>query len=442
MRFVIAFGGLGVLLLAGLLLRTWVGPLRKLLLPVSVIGGFVGLAIGPYSADWVSPEVMEVWASLPGVLINFVFACLFLGVVLPSGREFVHLGGPLLRFSAITSLGQYAVGLLLTWVLLEPVFGTSELFACVLEVGFAGGHGTAAAMGPVFDELGFEAGAALGQMSATVGIVVAVVSGIALIHWGMARGHTTEIAGAAGGLQLEDAQAFVAEDQRRPNAYETVRPAAIDTLTLHVAITGVAVLLGWIMLTGLRATHDSLSGFPLFPLAMVGGMLVQFVARRTGTVVYFDRSTFQRIMGLSLDLLIVAAIASLRLDLFLQNLIPFSLLMLAGILWVVVAFVFIAPRLMERHWFEQTITAYGSSTGVTAIGLMLMRIVDPENRTPAAEAFAASRIVVSPIFGGGLLTASVPLLMAGFGLPAMFGATTVAGLAFYFWPRFRSEAAQ
>ena len=156
MNFIIAFGGLGLLLLAGLCLRAWIAPLRKLLLPVSVIGGFVGLAIGPYGADWVPGDVVSVWSGLPGVLINFVFACLFLGVTLPSTREFVHLGGPLLRFSAITSLGQYAVGAALTWLVLQPLFNTPELFACVLEVGFAGGHGTAAAMGPVFEDLGFE----------------------------------------------------------------------------------------------------------------------------------------------------------------------------------------------------------------------------------------------------------------------------------------------
>ena len=89
MAFIVALGGLGVLLLAGLLLRERIRVLRTLMLPVSLIGGFVGLAGGPFALDLVPPDVVGVWATLPGVLINYVFAALFLGVQVPTASRVV-----------------------------------------------------------------------------------------------------------------------------------------------------------------------------------------------------------------------------------------------------------------------------------------------------------------------------------------------------------------
>ena len=433
----LSLAGLGLLLLAGLLIRSTVPLLRRLLLPVSVISGFAGLALGPYGAAQIPASVVETWSRLPGLLINLVFAGLFLGVAVPSAGELARLGGPLFRLGAFTALGQYAVGLALTSWVLSPLFGTPDLFACVLEVGFAGGHGTAAAMAEVFDGLGFEAGGALGQMSATVGIVTAVVGGMTLVQWGVGRGSVRHVTPdpETGKIPVElEGRGFVEPDEQRPAALGTVRSSVMDPLTFHVAIALIAVLLGWVMQRGIRGLHPSVEGFPLFPLAMVGGILVQWVSQRVGVARYFDRATFQRIMGLSLDLLIVAAIASLRLDLVLQNVVPFTLLMVAGIIWTVWAFAFLARRALPVDWFEQGITLYGTQTGVTAVGLMLLRIVDPDNRTTAAQAFAARAMVSSPLVGGGIVTAAMPLLIEAWGSLAVLGGTVAVMVVLWLAP--------
>ena len=435
MDFLVALGGLGLLLLAGLVLRSRVRLLRSLMLPVSVIGGFVGLALGPYMLDVIPADTVAVWSGLPGILINFVFAALFLGVTIPSPGKLVSLGGPLIRFAAIVALGQLAVGMLLTWLVLGPLFSTPELFASLLEVGFIGGHGTAAAMTPVFEGLGFEAGGALGQMSATVGIVVGVVSGLALVHWGVRHGHANQLDPSRDVADMGDMTTLVPSDERTTAATHTTRSGAIDTFTLHVSVTMVAVLIGWLLMTGIRSLHSSMSGFPLFPLAMIGGIAIQLGVSRAGAVTYFDRASFERIMGLSLDVLIVAAIASLRLDLFLQNVVPFTLLMLAGIAWTLMAFLVLAPRMIQQDWFEQSITFYGMATAVTAIGLMLLRVVDPENRTTGAQAFAAQALVISPMVGGGFVTVTVPILIVNFGLPVVLTGVVGVGLVLFLWPK-------
>jgi ESS family glutamate:Na+ symporter len=438
MAFVVGLGGLGLLLLLGLLLQLRIRLLRRLMLPVSLIGGFIGLAAGPYGVDRVPTDVVGLWSTVPGVLINYVFAALFVGTSLPSVRHLVLLGGPIFRFGVVTSLGQYLVGIALTGLVLAPLFGSSILFACIIEVGFAGGHGTAAAMTGVFDDLGFEAGGALGQMSATVGIVVGVITGMALIGQGVRRGHATQLSPEAGASRVasqSDRSGLIPRSERVSIARGTVRTSVMEPFTFHVAILSVAVLIGWVLQLAVRSLHPALSGFPLFPLAMIGGMLVQLVADRSGAAAYFDRGSVHRIMGLSLDLLVVAAIASLRLDLFLQNAVPFALLMGVGIVWTWATFAFLARRMMKTYWFEQGIVMYGTQTAVTAVGLMLLRVVDPENRTPAAQAFAARAMVASPLLGGGLVTATMPLLLLQFGLLPVFLVTLLVTLGAYFWPK-------
>lgn len=433
MPFMLALGGLGLLIGAGFLLRLALPWLGRLLLPASLVAGFLGLALGPHGLDVVPRAGVEIWSTLPGLLINIVFAGLFLGAPLPSVRSIARQAGPLIRFSVIGAFGQYLVGFAVTWLVLMPLFGVSPLFGCLIEIGFSGGHGTASAMGPVFAAHGFPAGGALGQMSATIGVIVGVVGGVLLVQWATRAGHVSDAA-PGGGVLPQDVSGLLPPEARRAIATGTVSPVAIEPFTLHAAVALVAVLTGWVMLEGLRRVHPVFANFPLFPLAMAGGGLLQWAAQRTGVAAYFDRATFQRLSGLALDLLVTAAVASMRLDLFVQNLAPFTVLMAAGAVWCIASFMWLAPRMLPAPWFEPAIVVYGTQTAVAAVGLMLLRIVDPHQKTTAAQTFAARSAVIAPLLGGGLVTATMPLLVVQFGLTTMLAVSGLAmGLA-WVWP--------
>ena len=432
MLMMLALAGLGLLVALGFALRLAVPALGRLLLPVSLIGGAIGLAAGPHGLGLVPRDVLAQWTSLPAPLIAIVFACLFLGAPVPSLAAVGRTAGPLVRFSVLNAVGQYVVGFALTWLVLGPLFGTPAIFGCLIEVGFSGGHGTASAMAPVFTDLGFPAGAVLGQMAATVGLVVGVVGGVWLIQWGARRGHTHVL--PRGALAVSDSSGLLPAGARPSIATGTVSPVVIEPFTLHVAAIGLALLAGTALLEALRNVHPMFDAFPLFPLAMLGGMAVQSASVRLGIDGWFDRASFQRLSGLALDLLVTSAVASMRLDLFAQHLAPFVLLMVVAIVWCVASFVWLAPRLLPEDWFEQGLVVYGTQTGVAAVGLMLLRIADPEQQTTAARAFAARSVVISPLLGGGLLTAAMPLLVTQFGLAPLLAAVTVVTAGAWFWP--------
>ena len=91
---------------------------------------------------------------------------------------------------------------------------------------------------------------------------------------------------------------------------------------------------------------------------------------------------------------------------------------------------------LPSFWFERGIGDMGQSMGVTATGIVFMRMVDPENLSGAFESFAYKQLLFEPIVGGGLFTAAAPALIHQFGsIQVLFltGLILVVWLAFGFW---------
>lgn len=443
----VAFAGLCLLLLVGTALRQRLRWLRALGIPEALIAGLIGLLIGPFGPWRVFPEqVYDIWSQTPGVLISLVFATLFLGQRLPSPRVIWNRAASQTAFGMVLGFGQYLVGGLLVLLVLQPLFGTSPLMAALIEVGFEGGHGTAAGLGPTFRELGLPAGETLGLAMATVGVLTAVLLGSTLVVIGrarqwLAREDSSPAASAAldpmsaeERLNLERASGTV--DQDSP------RSMTIDALTINVALAGGAVGLGILlktMLTGLGGalggpeTASLIQAIPVFPLAMIGGLIVQVVLQRTEQNDLASPVAQASLGSVAMDLLITAAMASLNLPLLEENWIPFVALALAGLAWNVCAFLVLAPRIFRDHWFERGIADFGQATGVTATGLLLLRMADPLGRSRAMEGFSFKQLLFEPFLGGGLVTALAPLLIVSWGLPLFSAAAlalTLASLAF------------
>jgi glutamate:Na+ symporter, ESS family len=446
---------LGLLLAVSKLVRVRSRTAQKLFLPSSIIGGGIALLLGPdllgnaASALGVdalaeggvfTEPVLDVWSELPGLLISVVFATLFLGNRLPKAKEATRLAGPQLALGVTMASGQYVLGMILAVVLLGPIFGLDPMVGALIEVGFEGGHGTAAGLGSTFEDLGFPEGQDLALGLATVGVVSGIVIGIALINWAVRTGRTAVLEGDVEASLAQQRGLFERED-RASAATMTVRPASIEPLAIHFGIVAIAVLLGQGLLSTLQALEqavwvDTVEIFeyvPLFPLAMLGGVVVQVFIDRFDTYEVVDRQMMVRIQGLSLDLLIVAALATLSLQVLADNLVPFLLLAVTGLAWNVGVFLILARRMIPEFWFERGIGDLGQSMGVTATGLILMRVADPDNDTPAYEAFGYKQLGFEPFLGGGLITAASVPLIAQFGPFPMLGAMAVALVVAVVW---------
>lgn len=448
--FFLALALIWVLLVGAHYIRRNSHLLSYLFLPGSVIAGIAALLAGPevlgalvtassghdavLSGGLVPASIGDVWRALPGVLINVVFAALFLGKIIPGLRAIWRRAAPVVTYGQTIAWGQYVIGLLLAILVLSPVFGMNPMAGALIEIGFEGGHGTAAGLIPVFQDMGFEEGADLALGLATVGLVSAIITGTILINW---ASRTNRLSAAATSLDVDAVSDEMAElmENRQPDSRRTGADHPIDPLSFHLGLIGIAIFIGWVLLQGLigleRLTWgrwwgvDLMEHVPLFPLAMIGGVILQIVTSRWWGRHLIDRQLINRIAGTALDVIIVAALATLSLEVIGENWAPFLILAIAGIAWNVIGFLLLAPRLIPMNWFENGIPNFGQSMGMTVTGMLLFQMTDPKNRSGGLENFGYKQLLFEPVVGGGIFTASALPLIAQFGAPTMLGVTAV-----------------
>jgi glutamate:Na+ symporter, ESS family len=427
---------IGLFLVLGAWIRGRARWIRRLFLPASVVSGVLALMLGPgvlgslaesaggpeWLASGLIPSgVLEVWSQLPVLLISVVFAGLFIGKRIPGIRKIWGIAGPQVALGQSIAWGQYVVGITLGLLILGPFFGVDPIAGALIEIGFEGGHGTAAGLSQVFDDFGFSEGTDLALGLATVGLISGVLIGMAIVNWAVRTGRMdvevvedlAEQAREATDDDLEDL------DDREP--VPEAAGQATDPLSIHLGFIAVAIAIGWLLLEGLVRVESVLWGgddglelfayVPLFPMAMLGGVLFQLVIDRTRRERAIDRRLINRISGTALDFIIVAALGTLSLEAIGGNLGPFVILAVAGVAWNVVAFLVLAPRIVPDFPYQRGLGDFGQSTGMTVSGLLLLRVADPGNRSEGLEAFGYKQLLFEPVVGGGLFTAmSIPLI--------------------------------
>lgn len=440
---------LAIFLLIGKGLRSIVPIFYKFFIPSSIIGGFLLLFLGPEVLGALIPNeqltyglfnesIIDIFKTIPGLLITVIFAGLFLGKKTPKGKAVFNVSGPQLAYAQTAAWGQYVVGILVTMVFLVPLFGAQPMVGALIEIGFEGGHGTAAGLSDTFNEMGFSEGTDLALGLATVGVVGGLIIGVFLINYGVRHNYTAYLTEKKE-IDSIKKTGIIPQDMRKKTMSLNVSTESIEPLAMHFGLYALAIIVGIGFLEALKwfeqvtwARNDGIELFahiPLFPLAMLGGVFVQFIVNKFDKFDLFDRKMIERIQGLALDFLVVSAIAGLSLSVIAANIEIFITLAIVGIAWNLFVFLYLGKRMIPKYWFERGIGDYGQSMGMTAVGLILIRIVDSKGKTPSLEAFGYMQLLFEPFIGGGLITAlSVPLIY-NFGPWPLFIAASVLSLA-------------
>ncbi|MCA9329258.1 sodium:glutamate symporter [Candidatus Saccharibacteria bacterium] len=407
--------------------------LQRFFIPSALVAGVMGLILGPQVLNTITVDVTKYWVAWPKYLITIVFAGLFLGKIIPSRREVWLTGGPMIAFGNTLAWGQYVIGILLSLLILEPIFGANPLAGALIEISFEGGHGTAAGLAPTFEKLGWSAGTDIALTLATFSIVMAILLGVLIVNIHNWRHHKNSA----------DDQEERARQRRQMirSGYNVIslgkrantNPVAI---LINIGAFALAIVIGWILQLGLVRLEDIvlanytdlrlLPYLPLFPLAMLGGLILQFFLRKIHKQTLIQRRTAEIISSIALDILIASAVATVSLKTIGENLSVIGILGLAGVAWILFGFIVLAPRMFPSYWYEKGLTNMGQSMGMTATGLLLGRLADPNNRAKARESFAYKQLVFEPFMGGGIVTVSAVVLLDRFGqIPIMIGCTLV-----------------
>lgn len=408
--------------------------LRRFFLPVSLIAGLILLLLGPQIAGQFFPqyaltsEMYEVWKPLPGLLINVVFACLFLAHPIISLKKIWKLAGPQVSYGQMVAWGHYLVGGLVTLLILMPIFNEKPIIASLLEASFEGGHGTVAGLSGVYQNFDFIYGQEIGNALATASLVTAIIIGVVLINIGKRK----EWLKHHGGRRKNYHYTMLHALERKSRIIRD--RLSFKIVIKHLILIGISIGLGLILRQLLINLETPLGIYlfrylPTFPLCMLGGLIVNAICVKLK--IHVSHTANDMISKIALGVLICTAIGTMSLDFISQGgMNSFIILYIAGIVWIFTAMILFARKMFQRNWFENTIISFGQSMGMTATGLLFAQIVDPNNKTEAVDAFGYKQLMFEPFMGGGLVTAiAIPTIVA-IGLP-MF--TVICGAIVLFW---------
>lgn len=356
----------------------------------------------------------------PFYLVVLLFATLLMGhrdgdTVSP--REIVHDVGDTLAYNLASEVGMFGVALLFGLVVLALLFPeldseTSSVagFSLLLPAGFVGGHGTANVVGTVLrDTGGYEDALTIGYTFATVGLLAGILGGMVLINLATRLGWTRMVR-TAGELPDSVRRGFLNAGERPSMGSQTVSPIALDPLSWHVALALVAFAFAFLADAAVKAVFPGNYSLPLFAFSMLAGALIQMLLNRIGLGEFVDHQVMSRIGSATSDFLIAFGVASIKLGVVLQYWQPLLVMSLFGVVWSAGLLWLIGRSIFRTFWFERSVFVYGWNTGVVAIGITLLRVVDPRLKTRTLEEFGLAYVVIS--FVEIAMLVAIPLLVA------------------------------
>ncbi|ARF13598.1 hypothetical protein CSV63_11895 [Sporosarcina sp. P34] len=413
MDLLIAFSALSGFLLVGTVLRARLKFLQSLFLPASVIGGFVGLLLGPvilgnYAIIPIPENWITIYALLPGILIVPVVASVPFGVKFKSRLEKkreqaqVNAGSEkkknsnasrniLIMFAilVIISQGHNVIGIALNYIFdktgvisdIYPTFGTE------VGAGFAGGHGTAGVVGSLLQSMNqpyWNIAQGVTVTTATVGLIGGILIGIVMINIAARKGYTKFLSGP-GSFPQDMKQGYQSDVEKQQTfGKETTLGSSIDTLTFHLALIlgGSGIAYGLLMLVK-KFNVPIIASVPIWAYAIIVMYVIWWIMCQLNLSWIVDGPTTSKISSLFTDYAVVAAIVSMPVKAVLTYIVPITIMMIVVGAFTIFAAYWLCKKFYGDFWFERSVAVLGTNFGVFITGIMLLKMVDPEFKSPA-----------------------------------------------------------
>ena len=404
---------LSALLLVGTFLRAKVKLFQSLYLPASVIGGFIGMIISPeilgrFSNYSISQEWIKTYSLLPGILSVPIFAAIPLGMFLNNSNDNkkknikslypskVLICFGLFQCAAMTqSAIGYATNMFFSKV--NPQLNMYRTFGYELSAGFAGGHGLAASTGKLLESFGipqyeWEIAQGVAMTTATVGLIGGMIFGIIFINIAVRRNKTNIIKAIKKNNEDKSMEVGYNRDITKQNSLgrETFLSSSIETITFHLAIILTVCGLAYIVLNFVKKMNIAgLNVLPVWTYSMIIMFALNFLIKKLNLTWMIDAKVKAKIMGTLSDFAIVSAITSLPIKAIMNYIAPITVMCILGF---IITYLLVFPLgdffFKKDYSFERAIVSWGTLTGVLTTGMILLKICDPEYKSPALSEFS------------------------------------------------------
>jgi ESS family glutamate:Na+ symporter len=205
---------------------------------------------------------------------------------------------------------------------------------------------------------------------------------------------------------------FSKSQVKSPAGKQTLHSANIDSLAFQTAMVGLVYVLtyGFIRTFGNFLPPDAASllwGFFFF-FGLIIAFIIRLLMGKLGVDYLIDPGIQRRITGWSIDFLIVATIMAIQLSVVWAYILPISVISLSCGALTTIVVLFLGKRLWSYN-LERTVVIFGTVTGTVSCGLLLLRIVDPDFKTPAVIEIAVMNVLMLIPLAGLLVLVNAPI---------------------------------
>ena len=290
--------------------------------------------------------------------------------------------------TGVTTVSNYLIqGVLGLAISLIAVLAVKDFFPAagvLLPFGYGQGTGQAMNYGNIYEtQYGFVGGKSFGLTIAALGFLSASIGGVIHLNILRRQGKIKPRRNQEGGLRSEEIQ----------SANEIPMMDSIDKMTIQVALVAAAYLLAYLFMILLGALLPGMKavvyGFN-FLLGVLAASLIKLSLRllkKAGVVKrdYVNSFLMTRVSNFCFDLMVVAGIAAIRLGVLERY---WGVILIMGVLGAVLTYYYnrlVAKKLFPDYEQEQFLMMYGMLTGTASTGTILLREIDEDFRTPAAD---------------------------------------------------------
>ncbi|MBP5601796.1 MAG: sodium:glutamate symporter [Treponema sp.] len=390
---VVQLGIIALLVLISNILRLKVPLIKKTLMPTSVLAGFLLLGF-KYTG------ILEINAGILDALTYHGIALGFIAMSLRVTKNDFSQGGGVR--TAINSgamivssyMIQGVVGLLisigLAYTFKPDMFKAAGI---LLPMGFGQGPGQANNIGSSYEALGFAGGKSYALAIAATGFLVACIIGVIYLNIQARRGKFER-------KNAEELSGSVTLDTFQDEG-EMPISQSIDRLSIQVALIVLVYVFTFFVLwaiTSLLAKFAPGVANALSPIfwgfnfifgslfaVLTQKVLTRFRKIRLMRMQYQNNYLLSRISGLFFDVMIICGIASIDFEDLHGLWIPFALTTILGGIATFLHLKFFCKRIYKGYEEEGFLSMFGMMTGTISSGILLVREIDPDFKTPAAN---------------------------------------------------------
>jgi len=382
-------------LLAGNVLKKSIPLLQASLIPTSVLGGCLLLIVsGIYRL--ITKETLFDAAFFGGngmmTLEMITYHTLALGFI---ASTFKSSEGKLTKQrtieifnTGVTTVSSYLLqgifGLAISLIAALVMDDFFEAAGMILPFGYGQGTGQAMNYGNIYEqEYGFVGGKSFGLAVAALGFLSASLGGV--IHLNIQK--------KRGVIKLSDIKERALRAEEIQNENEIPMQESIDKMTIQIALIVSAYMVSYLLMNALGSLLPGMKsvifGFN-FLLGVLTATLFKAVLNflRKKNIVkkeYTNNFLMTRASNFFFDIMVVAGIAAIRLSILEKY---WGILLIMGLTGAVVTYIYnriVAKALFKDYVEEQFLTMYGMLTGTASTGIILLREIDGDFKSPASD---------------------------------------------------------